>query len=114
MGLGIIILIAFSCKAPTVSGVVESCVTSQQYQVSKCGNRIIDYTQKREVVGEWQDITKLVIKPLAETPDQVCFSLDNWLTKIKPKLKEGSDFSHNQKTGISPFVDNEKIKAEDL
>ena len=113
------LICAFSCNSPTVTGSLDSCVTSQKFQVSKCGKRIIDYKQKREVVGEWEDVSKLEIKPISDTPDQVCFSLDNWLTKVKPTLKEGSDFFHNQKSKniVNPNLNDfthDKVNDSDL
>ena len=91
---GLIMLTA--CKIPTVEVPVDSCVTSKQFQLSKCGQRNLDFKKERSTVGEWVDISKLEEKPLDEMEDQVCFSLESWLTKIKPRLKEGSDSYHNK------------------
>jgi len=87
---GIITLTA--CNSPTVKEPVESFVTSNKFQVYKSGNRTLDYKQSRELVGEWVSGSVSEPMPLEEMPDSVCFSLESWLTKIKPKLKDGHDF----------------------
>jgi hypothetical protein len=77
---------------PTVKGTVYSCLTSQEFQTCKCGDRIIDYKQDRNIVGEWANSASLTIRPLSECPDIVGFGLDEWLVRIKPTLKEGHDY----------------------
>ena len=88
--IGVITLTACN-SVPTVSKPVYSCVTSQKFQVCKCGMRNLDYKTSREAVGEWVDINALETKPLDQCPDMVGISLEDWLTKVKPTLKEGSD-----------------------
>jgi hypothetical protein len=92
---GTLLLTACKFTPPTVQGAVYSCVTSQKFQVCKCGNRIIDYTQESSVVGEWENIENLEILPISECPDLVGFSLDDYIARIKPKLKEGSNYYHD-------------------
>lgn len=80
------------CKAPTVKGDIDSCVTSLKFGVAKCGARNLDYQTERKTVGEWKDVSKLITKPIQEMPDMVCIGLEDWLTRVKPTLKEGHDF----------------------
>ena len=87
---GMILLIG--CNPPTISQPVYSCVTSQKFQLCKCGLRSLDYKKGHEVVGEWIDVSQLETKPLAECPDLVGYSLEDHLTVIKPKLKEIADY----------------------
>lgn len=106
------------CNSPTVENDVESCVTSKKFQVSKCGARVLNYKEKRSMVGEWRDTEKLTIKPLEQMDDQVCFSLESYLTKIKPKLKEGHDFwadnGKKKKSKLTDSNDNESIIEDEL
>lgn len=96
---GITLAILFSgCNAPTIKGSVYSCVTSQKNQVCKCGQRYLDYKLGHAKVGEWVNVNSLEIIPLESCPDLVGFSLDHWLTKIKPTLKEGADYSSSLKS----------------
>ena len=80
------------CNSPTVKRSVYSCVTSQKFQVCKCGERILDYKQDKSLVAEWVNTASLTVMPLSECPDLVGFGLEDWLKEIKPTLKEGHDY----------------------
>jgi hypothetical protein len=88
-------LFSFSCSSPSIVGTVDSCVTSNKFQEAECGKRILDYKQPKVKVGEWEDENKLQVVHLTDLPDSVCFTLSDYLVRIKPKLKEGSDAYHN-------------------
>ena len=51
----------------------------------------LDYKSKRKIVGEWIEELKFI--PLSDAPNNMmCFSMEDWLEQIKPKLKEAHDY----------------------
>lgn len=57
------------------------------------GMRSLDY--KKDNVAEW--IEPPVFEPIENANNAVCFSLEDWLTKIKPTLREGSKAWNDRK-----------------
>ena len=50
----------------------------------------LNYKLKKKYVGEWVREPKFI--PLNKAPNNLmCFSMNDWLTKVKPKLKEAHD-----------------------
>ena len=88
-----------ACDSPTIEQPVTSCVISFDKMRFNCGPRVLDYKQPREKVGEWLNIELNIIGDLQEIPQKelVCVTTEDWLTKIKPTLKKGSDFYHDYK-----------------
>ena len=113
-----ILFFSVSCNSPSIKESVDSCVTSQKFQVAKCGKRILDYKKDRATVGEWENISNNKTIPITEAGDQVCFSLEAWLLKIKPTLKEGHDFwkdgTGKKSKNKSNIIDNESVKFDDI
>lgn len=60
-----------------------------EFYESANGDKNFNIRDDHNNVGEWT--TELVFVPLDQVPTNLaCFSLETWLTKIKPKLKEGA------------------------
>lgn len=53
---------------------------------------MLDYKIDRSMVGEWVDPDSLVEMPIEECPDLMGISVEDWLTRVRPKLKEGHDY----------------------
>jgi len=54
----------------------------------------LNLKKEKETVGEWTEEVKFM--SLDEIPnDLMCFSMEHWLTIVKPKLKEGSQAYHD-------------------
>ena len=83
------------CRPPTISDPIFSCVTTNKFQSALCGERSFDYQGTPEKTGEWIDSTKLELKSTEEMPDMMCVGLEDWLTKVKPRMKETSIYFHN-------------------
>jgi len=68
---------------------------NQQYNSAADGKVDLNIKSKTKWVGEWYVGVKRI--PLYEAPNEMmCFSLSDWLTVIKPKLKEGSRYYHSR------------------
>lgn len=98
----ILVLLFFllaSCNSPTIEEPVTSCVISFDKMRFNCGPRVLDYKQPREKVGEWLNIELNILGDIQEIPQRelVCVTTEDWLTKIKPTLKKGSDFYNDYK-----------------
>lgn len=80
-----------SCKPPTFKKPVQMFAISLKWNEAGVGYKILDYKQKKTRVGEWVQPTDFV--DLEDVPENIiCFSMDVWLKKVKPKLKEASDY----------------------
>jgi hypothetical protein len=79
-----VILLA-GCNSPTVKEPVQSYIINTNEMIVASGLRSLDY--KKDDVGEWVEPPQFIAIEFAH--NAVCFSLEDWLTKIKPTLKEG-------------------------
>lgn len=82
--IGVILLTG--CNSPTVKEPVRSYIINTNEMIIASGMRSLDY--KKDNVAEWIDSP--TFEPIEAANNAVCFSLEDWLTKIKPTLKEGS------------------------
>ena len=97
--IGSLLLSLFSCSTvPDITVPLNSCTTSFTFKEALCGQRNLDYKTGHAKVGEWIDSSKLVKISTINMPDMVCFSTEDWLTKLKPLLKEGADYWTNHNT----------------
>lgn len=79
----------FSCRVPTIEEPVDSYVISLRRNLSKSGLRNLNIKDNPKKVGEWSGET--VNGKLDNIPSELtCFSTEDWLQIIKPKLKEGA------------------------
>lgn len=90
--IGVILLMNISCKAPTIKEPLTMYSVNQKFNEAAKAKKNLNYKiPKRKDVGEW--IKKPIFIPLHEAPElMMCFSLEDWLTKVKPKLKEAHDY----------------------
>lgn len=95
---GVILLGIASCKnSPTLSKPVEMFAVSLKFNEAAKGDRNLNYKAKKHFVGEWIDSNNLEFLPLTEIPQELqCFSQRTWLTVVKPKLKQASDYYHRK------------------
>ena len=86
------ITLVTACNPPTVDGPVVSCVISLDKGRFNCGMRSLDY--KKDGAGEWTNVNLNIYGPIEETPyrELTCISTEDWLTKVKPKIKEGAQY----------------------
>lgn len=82
---GVILLIG--CNSPTVKDPVQSYIINTNEMIVASGMRSLDY--KKDDVGEWVEPPQFLGIEFAH--NAVCFSLEDWLTRIKPTLKEGRE-----------------------
>lgn len=82
---GVILLIG--CNSPTVKEPVQSYIINTNEMIVASGMRSLDY--KKDDVGEWVEPPQFL--DIEQANNAVCFSLEDWLTKIKPTLKEGRE-----------------------
>lgn len=95
--IGATLLLSLSaCKPPTIKNPVKMYAISQSFDEAGAGYKNLNIRSKKKYVGEW--VTEVEFIPLQDAPnDMMCFSMKNWLTAIKPKLKEGAEYYHDRK-----------------
>ena len=96
--IGLIPLMMLSaCNPPTIKKPVRMYAISTKLNAAAKGKKYLNFKMKKRYVGEWTK--KPVAIGLNEAPENfMCFSMGTWLTVIKPKLKEGSDYYHDKKS----------------
>ena len=63
---------------------------NQKFNEAGTAYKNLNYKLKKKYVGEW--VKDPVFIPLHEAPENMmCFSMHDWLKKVKPKLKEAHD-----------------------
>ena len=66
-------------------------IINQQYQEAATAFKNLNIRSNPKTVGEW--VTTVEYKSLNDVPiNLACFSLEDWLKKLKPKLKEGAQY----------------------
>lgn len=95
---GVMLLGIVSCKnAPTIKNPVEMYSVSLRFNEAAKGQKYLNYKMRKKYVGEWVNPDELEFIPLSEAPEELqCFSQKTWLTVVKPKLKQASDYYHRK------------------
>lgn len=90
--LGATLFATYSCNSPTIEEPVKMYQVNQNFYEAGVGFKNLNYkTKDREKIGNWLEAPEFL--PLNEVPnDLTCFGTDDWLKKIKPKLKEAHDY----------------------
>lgn len=94
-GLMLSVILSCSCVSlPTIKEPVEMyAVNIADFRAAE-GKRSFDIKGDVKKVGEW--VTRPVLVNLYGVPNNLmCFKLKDWSTKIKPKMKEGSQAYHD-------------------
>ena len=94
--IGVMLLGMLSCKAPTFKKPLKMYAVNQKFNEAGVGFKNLNYKLKdKSKVGEW--VTDPAFIPLHEAPNNMmCFSTEDWLKKVKPKLKEAHDYYFDQ------------------
>jgi hypothetical protein len=71
-------------------------ILSLKYTEAGNAYKNLDITSDPSSVGSW--VTEVQFLPLHELPqDLMCFTLKDWLTKVRPTLKEGAQYYKDHK-----------------
>jgi len=93
----ILLMMLSSCKnPPTIKKPVEMFAISQKFNEAAKGKKNLNFKDEKQRVGEWTTQPEYI--PLHEAPENMmCFSMLTWLKVIKPKLKHGSEYYHDNR-----------------
>lgn len=93
--IGVMLLMMFSCKPPTIKEPVKMFVINTSFYEAGVGTKNLDIRTDGEITS-WIEKPKFI--PLDEAPENMmCFDLKDWLEIITPKLKEGNHYYHDYK-----------------
>lgn len=95
--IGVMLLVTLSsCNPPTIKEPVEFFAISHTYSEAGKGFKNLNIVSEVSTIGEWVGDIEFI--PLEMTPtNMMCFSMETWLKKIKPKLKEGGQYYQDHK-----------------
>ena len=89
MMIGPILIMAFSCQIPTIKDPVQMYELRMSSAQAKVARRNLDIKSDPRTVAE--KIEPFYIIEFNELPNSLmCFSLETYLKRIKPKIKEGA------------------------
>ena len=92
--IGVILLGNLSCTPPTIKNPVKMYAVNIGYQEAGVGLKNLNILSNE--VGEWS--SEIIFTPLDDAPNNMmCFSMETWLLRIKPKLKEGNEYYNDNK-----------------
>jgi len=88
--IGVMLLGIVSCIKPvTIKNPVEMYAINTEYMEAGAGLKNLNIRTDPSGVGEW--LNEPIFIPLEEAPkNMMCFSMEDWLKLIRPKLKEGA------------------------
>lgn len=90
MMIGMMALITLSsCNVPTIKAPVDFYIINTRRDTAAIGQKNFNIKSKPDTLGEWIKKPKRLNVDNAPA-DLACFSLEDWLTIVKPKLYEGA------------------------
>ena len=97
MMLGVMLLgILSGCKPPTIKEPLNMYAINLDFQEAGKGLKNLNIRDDASLVGEW--VNEVVFMPLEDSPNNLmCFSMEDWLLKVRPKLKEGARYYRDSK-----------------
>lgn len=93
---GLMLLVMCSCKTFTIKEPVPMYIVNSDLMATAYGEKDFNLNHDPDKVGEWTSgpmFTKNEEAPV----NLMCFSLEYWLTRFKPKLKEGAQANRDAK-----------------
>jgi len=87
--IGAILFAIVSCKPVTIKEPVITYSINTEFFEACVARKNFDIRSEPDTVGEFVEEVQFI--PLDTAPkNMMCFTMENWLTLIKPKLKEGA------------------------
>ena len=96
MMIGLIVALACSCQTPTIKDPVRTYQLSMPREKALSARRNFDIKSDPRTVAE--RVEENIVLEFNELPrDLMCFSLETYLKKIKPTVREGAQAYYDQK-----------------